>query len=294
MAVTDLPDFASQLLRRVLATSKWENLKNAISKFRIAPKVEFNPVTGGMDVSFLPTVAEGFTPLEDVLGLIEKMSKPKNKPIVIFDEFQQITSLEKNLAGKLRAVMQHHKGVNYVFLGSLESMMKEIFQSKKSPFYHFGSLLTLGTIPFEDFKEYLDSRFKCVTDCHEAVSQKILTYTDCHPYNTQLLAYYCYSHLEKVPYDSSTLKNVIGEIIETHRGDYERLWNTIKNTDKRILIALASGNPISSIAGPTSTLYSGIGRLMAQGYLLKAETYVFDDPFFRQWIVQMQREPEAI
>jgi hypothetical protein len=289
MAVTDMSDFASQLFRRVLAVSKWENLKNAVSKFRIAPKIELDPVTGGMDVSFFPTVAESFTPLEDVLDMIEKMSKPKNKPIVIFDEFQQIASLDKNLAGKLRAVMQHHKSVNYVFLGSLESMMKEIFQSKKSPFYHFGSLLTLGTIPFEDFRMYLDTRFKSVTKHHEAMSGQILAFTGCHPYNTQLLAYYCYSWLEKTSYEEDgTLQKVIGEIVETHSGDYERLWNTIKNTDKRILIGLASENPLASINKPTSTLYSGIARLMAQGYLLKADNYVFDDPFFRQWIMQLR------
>jgi AAA+ ATPase superfamily predicted ATPase len=288
MAITDVSDFASQLLRHVLAASKWETLKNTISKFRIAPKIELNPVTGGMDVSFLPTVADDFTPLEDVLGLIEKMSKPKNKPIVIFDEFQQISSLDKNLAGKLRAVMQHHKGINYVFLGSLESMMKEIFQSKKSPFYHFGSLLTLGTIPYADFIEYLDRRFKRVTDQHKAVSQEILSYTVCHPYNTQLLAYYCYSFLEKSSYEDNTLQNVVDEIVGTHSADFERLWNTIRNTDKRILIALASGTALSSIAKPTSTLYSGIGRLLAQGYLFKADVYEFDDPFFREWILQMR------
>jgi AAA+ ATPase superfamily predicted ATPase len=216
------------------------------------------------------------------------MSKPKKKPIVIFDEFQQITSLDKNLSGKLRAVMQHHKGVNYVFLGSLESMMKEIFQSKKSPFYHFGYLMTLDTIPHKDFMEYLNSRFRNVTDRHEAVSEQILSYTNCHPYNTQLLAYYCYFHLEKTQYEDNTLEIVTKEIIETHRGDYERLWNTIKNTDKKILIALASEATLSTIDKPTSTLYSGINRLMSQGYLLKADTYVFDDPFFQRWILQIR------
>jgi hypothetical protein len=293
MAVTDVSDFASQLLRRVLAVNKWENLKNAISKFRIAPKIELDPATGWMDVSFLPTTSGTFSPLEDVLKLIEKISKPKTTPIVIFDEFQQITTFDKNLVGKLRAVLQHQKGVNYIFLGSLESMMKEIFQSKKSPFYHFGSLLTLEAIPFEDFKSYLDTRFKGLTTHHESVSQQILTFTGCHPYNTQLLAYYCYFQLEKSHYEDGTIQNVIEEIVEAHSGDYSRLWNTIKNTDKRILIGLSAGKPLASIAQPTSTLYSGVSRLMAQGYLYKTDTFVFDDPFFRQWITKIRNGSES-
>ncbi|MDR1796417.1 MAG: hypothetical protein LBR44_03080 [Clostridiales Family XIII bacterium] len=285
LAVTSVPDFAAQLLRRVLAENKWESVKRAVASFRIVPRVELNPVSGGVDVSFLPAALEDFTPLEDVLGLIEKTSKARNRAIVILDEFQQVAQLGKSLPGKLRAAMQHHKNVNYVFLGSAESMMRDIFQSKKSPFYHFGFLMHLPVIPREDFFGFLDGKFRKVTKEHEALSNKILDYTECHPYNTQMLAYYCYALLEKRKYGAGAVDAAVEEIVRTHANDYERLWNTIRNTDKRILVALATGAPVSSVAQPTSTLYSGLGRLADQGFLIKTGTYVFDDPFFKQWIV---------
>jgi hypothetical protein len=88
-----------------------------IAGFRIVPTVELNPATGGMEVSFVPSKIANYTPLEDVLNLIDKMSKPKSRPVVILDEFQQVTDLGKSLPGQLRAVMQHHTSVNYVFFG---------------------------------------------------------------------------------------------------------------------------------------------------------------------------------
>ena len=41
----------------------------------------------------------------------------------------------------------------------------------------------------------------------------------------------------------------------------------------------------SVVAQPTSTIYSGLKRLLTQGFLLKNDTYEMDDPFFAQWIV---------
>ncbi len=47
---------------------------------------------------------------------------------------------------------------NYVFLGSQESMIREIFEKKKSPFYHFGIVLTLEKISQDIFGGYLSTR----------------------------------------------------------------------------------------------------------------------------------------
>jgi hypothetical protein len=163
-----------------------------------------------------------------------------------------------------------------------------MFQVKKSPFYHFGYLMTLKTISNDDFNDYLNSRFSKVTKEHEELSNQILAFTDGHPYNTQQLAFFCYSCLEKSEFSSQMLEQVVADVVALHSKDYEQLWSTIRNTDKRILIALASEKQISSIAQPTSTLYSGLKRLEKQGYLIKTNTYTFDDPFFRQWIILMR------
>jgi AAA+ ATPase superfamily predicted ATPase len=284
--VTDIPDFATQLLKRVLNISKWENVKRLISNFRVMPTIELNPLTNGVTISFQPSVNQNFTPLEDVLGVIEKIGERGARPIVVLDEFQEVAALGKDLQKQLRSVMQHHAHVNYVFLGSVESMMRRIFEVKKSPFYHFGHLMTLRRIPYDDFYEYLKTRFAKITDSSDAVSKEILAFTGSHPYYTQQLAFFTYARLEEENYREDMLGDVIGRIVEVHDNDFERIWNTMSRTDKRVLIALADGEAPSTVAQPTSTVYSSLRRLSKQGYVIKNASYKPDDPFFASWIVE--------
>jgi len=282
--ITGITDFAVQLLKRVLKINKFEKIKRLIATFRIVPVIELNPLTNNVEVSFQPSVKESFTTLEDVFNLIEKIGEKGKRPIVVLDEFQEITSLGTNLAKQLRSVIQHHKNINYVFLGSLESMMKAIFETKKSPFYHFGYLMRLEKIPYNDFYEYLTKRFENTAEM-TSLSSDILQFTDCNPYYTQQLAYYCWAFLENNKYESAMLNKVIINIIRIHDTDYERLWNTISKTDKKVLIGLANNESFSKLQLATSTIYSGIKRLMEKGYLIKSDTFQFDDPFFKNWIV---------
>jgi AAA+ ATPase superfamily predicted ATPase len=282
---TDVSDLATQLLKKFLSINKWENIKHSLANFRIVPTLELNPQTGGMEVSFAPSASNKFTPLEDVLNMIEKTAKRGKRPIVVLDEFQEIAHLNKNLPKQLRAVIQHHKEVNYVFLGSLESMMKAIFERKKSPFYHFGYLMALDKIPYSDFFDYLKNRFDKITNRSEAISKEILEFTQQHPYYTQQLAFYCFSFLEKERYKRDMLPLVIKDIITIHNTDYERLWNTISKTDKKILVSLAMQGKLPAASFPQSTVYSGLARLIERGYVVKGKSYEFDDPFFKNWII---------
>jgi AAA+ ATPase superfamily predicted ATPase len=284
--VTDVPDLATQLLKKVLKTNRWENIKYFLTNFRIVPTIQLNPLTNSTEVSFMPTESNNFIPLEDVLNLIEKIGEKGKKPIVVFDEFQEIVSLSKTLSKQLRAAIQHHQHINYVFLGSMESMMKAIFETKKSPFYHFGYLMTLSKIPYNDFFDYLKTRFENVTNKSSEIATKILRFTYQHPYYTQQLAFYCWNFLEKNKYQNEMINEVIAGIVSIHDTDFERLWNTISKTDKKILIAIAMQEKISTLPLPTSTTYSGLKRLFTQGYLIKNEHYELDDPFFKQWIVE--------
>ena len=51
----------------------------------------------------------------------------------------------------LRSIMQKQKNINYILLGSQESMMTDNFENKKSPFYHFGELMRLAKLPRDEY-----------------------------------------------------------------------------------------------------------------------------------------------
>jgi hypothetical protein len=250
-----------------------------------------DPVTNNVEVGFQPRV-DSFVHLEDVLNLIEKLGEEKIRPVVVFDEFQELLSLDKSLDKRLRSVIQFHKNINYVFLGSSESMMKQIFENKKSAFYHFGQLFTLDKIPYSDFFTFLQNRFVAITDKATELSEKILNFSHCHPHYTQQLAFHVWLALERENYSENIVNKTIDDIIMLHDNDFERLWNNFNNIDKKVLIELAfeQANLLSVLTlykniSASSTIFSALKRLTKKGILIKTKKYEIDDPFFRCWIV---------
>lgn len=289
--LTNTGDFATQLLKQLFKKYPFEKLKFMISHFRIVPMLSIDPVTNNVEIGFHPRM-DGFVHLEDVLNLIEKLGEEKTRPIVVFDEFQELYSLDKSLDKRLRSAIQFHKNINYVFMGSVESMMKQIFENKKSPFYHFGQLFTLDKIPYGDFYSFLQTRLVNITDKATEITEKILEFTHCHPYYTQQLAFHIWAALERDGYSENIINETIENIILLHDNDFERLWSNFNNTDKKVLIELAfEQTNLLSIpvlyknTSASSTMFSALKRLTEKGILIKTEKYEIDDPFFRNWIV---------
>lgn len=286
--LTSVSDFASQLLKQLFKVYPFERIKFLIKNFRLIPTLSVNPSSESVEIAFQPNM-DGFVLLEDVFNLINSLGESGNKPIVVLDEFQEIINLDKNLDKKLRAILQLHTNVNYVFLGSVESMMRDIFEKKKSPFYHFGSLFILNKIPVNDFKLFLIDGLEDVTDKQNEIAEEILHFTKAHPYYTQYLASNIWMYLDRNKYSEHMLSEVIQEIIALHDNDYERLWNNLNQTDKKVLISLAleGSGLLSNKAnlGATSTTFSALKRLTQQGVIIKEKQHEFDDPFFKQWLI---------
>jgi len=285
--VTSPSDFATELLKRVLAVYRLEKIKQFLKNFRIAPTISINPQSNTLDVSFSPT-ATAKPILEDVFTLIETLGKKDKKPIVILDEFQEIKYIEKSLDKQLRSIIQLHQCVNYVFMGSQESLMREIFERKKSPFYHFGTLQTLDVIPYSDFEEFLKTGFSQINKkTASSIAKNILSLSKQHPYYTQMLAFHYFNALLRNK--QSTMQEVFLSIVHEHDIDYERLWISLNRKDRELILELiyiekglreGKNNQI-----PTSTRYSAYKRLLQNGFLIQTkEGYRVEDPFFAAWI----------
>ena len=281
---TSVSDFTAKLLKEFFKVYPMERLRHLITHFRVIPTVSTNPVTGSIDVSFQPGV-EGTVLLEDVLTLIEKAYSEKERMIVVLDEFQEIRDLAPKLDRQMRSIMQEQKHINYILLGSQESMMTEIFENKKSPFYHFGEMMRLGKLPRDDFHRYLSERLStCFPNSSEELADSILDYTACHPYYSQQLASNIWQVGVLQPDTEDPFGTAIDRIVTTHGLDYERLWMNFNRTNKWIMQRLSSGKPLQSGDYRTSTIYSALKRLQKDGYVIYTDRYEMEDPFFREWI----------
>ncbi|MBQ8486576.1 MAG: hypothetical protein IJ533_02875, partial [Prevotella sp.] len=203
------------------------------------------------------------------------------------DEFQEILNIRKGLDKQLRSIMQEQEHLNYVLLGSQESMMTEIFERKKSPFYHFGKLMHLNKIPYNDFKEYVSARLPLKEqEKLNDIVEEILSFTGLHPYYTQQLSAQVWGMMTYDGLVNGVVAEAISNIVRTHDLDFERLWLNFNRTDRSIMMSLSKGvNPLQNRQVATSTSFSGIKRLMKNGYIIRVTDYEIEDPFFKQWII---------
>ena len=276
--------FTTQLLKATLAQYPMERLKYELRRFRILPTATFNPVTNDYQFSFQTSEAADNTMLEDVMEMLQRLSTPKEKLIVVLDEFQEVRNIDKHLDKQLRSIMQLQKGLNYIFLGSQEGMMLEIFERKKSPFYHFGGLMRLNKIPYDEFYKFVIDRLP-KTPNKETVTREILSFSSCHPYYTQQLAFEVSNQIESNQIHEEIVQCAIQAVIQAHDLDYERLWETFNNTDKGTLLCLSRNEkPLSNRDVATSTTFSSLKRLVKSGVVVRTEDYVLEDPFFAEWL----------
>lgn len=288
MAVS-VENLASLLLKEIFKLHPFEKVKHLMTHFRVIPTISTNPFSDAVDVSFQPSL-DTTAILEDAFALLEKVSSPTKRIITVFDEFQEIMGIEKGLDKRLRAIMQEQQNINYIFLGSQESMMTQIFERKKSPFYHFGMLMHLDKIPYDDFMQYITQRLPLKYDTQaKDIAKDILNTTLCHPYFTQQLASQVWEILTYSDVKEDIVKEAVEQLTIIHDLDFERLWMNFNKTDKYILLNLAhKKQPSSTRSLPTSTIYSSVKRLMQMGYIIKINEYEIEDPFFRNWLIKKQ------
>ena len=285
-SVTSVSDLSAKLLREFFKVHPMERIRHLIAHFRIVPMISTNPVTGAMDVSFQSGAPEEVL-LEDVLNLLERAHSEKDRLIVVLDEFQEIKDISSGLDRQLRSIMQEQKHINYILLGSQESMMTDIFENKKSPFYHFGELMRLGKLPRQDFYDYLVERLSVVfPESCRVLADRILNFTECHPYYSQQLAANVWQIGVLQPKSEDVLQTAVDHIVVSHALDYERIWMGFKRTNRWILQRLASGKSLQDGEHRTSTIYSALKRLQKDGYAIYSDHYELEDPFFKQWILR--------
>jgi len=295
--ITDELDLSNNLIRKVLSLSKFEKIKHYLKELRIQPAVQYDPATEEISVVFNPGERNIKVYLEDALELPQKVAKKISKRIiVIFDEFQEVRRISKGLEKKMRAVFQHHREVSYIFIGSQEHMVRDIFENKNNPFYKFGKQIVLREIEYPKIKKFVIERFASKGLNAKRIIEKILKITNKHPYYTQQLCHEIFAVADKKILTEEFVEKAIANILSNHNFDYQKWWNELDNTERKILIGICNGekNPTSGTfisnygIKSTSTAGSAVKRLYEKGILIKRnsdDSYSIEDPFWMRWII---------
>jgi hypothetical protein len=196
--------------------------------------------------------------LDYALTLPGRIAQADRKQVVVFfDEFQEIGGSHQpygdadRLTKRMRAIFQRTTGVSYLFAGSLEHMMRDLFTPSHRGLHQFGGFHALRPIDAEDWRQGLAERF-AADDCEvePAALERIIEYGEGQPRSTMLIAQK--THLATVELGTHLIDLTVVEqgllgAMATDRLAHEQITERIRRSHKLGLVIaerIARGQPV--------------------------------------------------
>jgi hypothetical protein len=291
----DITRLSEQLTSKILENKKLDNIIQLVKKnlSELIKNVEFRSTIEEFDfvLKYAKPESDPWELLENSIDFADKFSLKYQKQLIIgLDEFGDIEKLGgTDVAKMLRAKMQTQKNVSYIFSGSYESVMDQLFTTAKSPFYRFARIVHIGCIDPKTYKKYYTSKLnQSGIKVNNPLIDKLLDFTGGHPYYSSLVLQHLLLVAE-LPNDTQKAYNLILTLLlDSEKGYLEKLWEDISGSreQRTVLLALAESlKPYSAIDVKLINISRTIHALLNKGLILKTNKgYVFSDPLFQIWI----------
>ena len=162
LGIKSADDLCKRFARAIIAMEHASGpLEKALTGFsRLRPKITFDPLSGQPGISFDPAVK--LTP-DSIKGLFDLIKKEysRKKTVLFIDEFQDILNLPDadTALAMMRAEIQHHQDIPYLYAGSMRNKMLEIFTLPGSPLFKSALPLEIGAIDPKTFIPFLIEKF---------------------------------------------------------------------------------------------------------------------------------------
>ena len=319
----DAESFPSlDLLVAALIASAAKNLKGKvervgeqITKFfsTLRPELSFSITQDAWNAKLGVNVAanneQHVSLLVEALNGLEALAseQPKARTVgLIIDEFQRVVDIGGRPAeSQIRAAIQRHKHVGYVFAGSKTRILTDMTMDATRPFYRLGTIRFVGPVPRSDFETFLTDKFRGSgfhVEDHSAIA-RILEFAEDVPYNVQLLAHTCWDQLRsRLPAEKPALttETVVGSMLliaKQYDPFYTQVWVGLTAIQQKTLLAIINekgerlqSQRVSQFVGKgASTVQRSVSSLIEKDIVREAEhqggtRLRFEDPFFGQWI----------
>jgi len=261
---------------------------------RLRLSLEFDQTSGTPDFSVSLGDAAAEIHLESVIANLDAYCAANGiKVCLVLDEFQEICNLKesKKIEALLRGGMQTAQHVSFMMLGSRRTILRDMFEDRKRPFYKSAYVMKLSPMPRDEFAEYLIRQFAVgdlILSREEA--DQIITFTEAYPYYTQKLAMLYYDM--KRP--GASVAEAQQFLLEMESADCENIFVGLTNHQKRLLRAIALSHPTSIFAtafltthrlGSQGGVQSSLAKLKKLDLVEQDEVgWRVTDPIFCKWL----------
>ena len=299
LGIKSIDALCRRILRAIVIleqkTGWFEKIVKSLAYLR--PSISVDPITSLPTVSFDASVELKANSIPEVLTLIESLGK-KRKPVVVFDEFQDILNLEDSYEALalLRSKIQFQSAIPYIFVGSIRHKMDTIFTHHDSPFFKSAIPMTVDPLPYEDFSQFLRKKFtKGQRKIEDETLKKVFEIANNISGDIQQLCEALWevtSEREIIGIDK--LKSALELIFSREQKSYENYISLLTGIQLKCLMAIAmkGGKRVFSVSfmktagfNNPSTVKRAIIRLIKLNILFESEDeYRFTNPFFRAWL----------
>jgi hypothetical protein len=246
----------------------------------------------------------GYEPQRDVDKLIEgllelpaRVAGDGHQVVVVFDEFQEVVTIDEHLPGQIRAAFQQQAEIAHVYLGSKRHLMEPMFMERGSALYRSAKPMPLGPIPPHQFIGFLRERFTAggVEPPNEAL-EEILSITGGRPYETQELCSFLWTRAqaEGREVDDALIGRALSDLIDAEGARYLAVWDRLSAGQRSLLLALSrEGGRVYSGGyrsrhklGSASTVQKALTRLEQFELVepLADGGFAISDVFLRDWL----------
>jgi hypothetical protein len=272
--------------------TKLERLLKRVAGLKVTGS--FDPVTG------LPTLTASIHQSEKPQYLEKSMQilgsySEKRKLLVIFDEFQETAKYsEKGFEKRLRKAIQGHRHISYIFSGSQEHILIEMFDSAKRAFYKMARSYPLQKIEMRHYIAWAQRLFKNKgATLDEGVIVNIVERCD---YQPMYIQQFLFDLWRSDTIDMAVLEDIERSVVSSQQNQFIVLWNLLTQNQKKALrlVAETGGKGIYTAemlqrAGfnSGSVLQKALSALTEKEILSKNDKYRFLDAMLKKWIQRL-------
>lgn len=252
----------------------------------------FDEITGTPKVTVDVSPTEEESTLKEIFDYLGSSEK---RCYIAIDEFQQIAEYpEKGVEALLRSYIQFLPNVNFIFAGSKQHVMQEMFTSSKRPFYQSTQLLTIGTVNRDEYADFAMAHFaKNNLQLPREVFDAIYDKFDGHTWYIQNLLNRLYGYNRDV--EMASITYAMEQIVAEQSYSYADLLKAYPAGHVRLLKAIAQEGCVKEVlAGnfiskhklrAASSVSSALKKLVANELVYQTtDGYIIYDRFMGEWL----------
>ena len=226
------------------------------------------------------------------------MKQSGKRCYVAIDEFQQILNYpEDGVEALIRSYIQFLPNVYFVFSGSQQHMMEEMFLSANRPFFQSSLVMSLPCIAVSN---YLSFANRLLSSQKREVDVDTFTYiysqADSVTWYVQAILHGIYEHRDE-HINKDLVDEVIQELIEEQAMAYQNYCAWLTENQQLLLLAIAKEQMVSSPLSQqfilthhlpaTSSVKTALKALVDKQLISKTPKGFFvSDRFFAKWLAR--------